>query len=81
VLLGAARLGAVIRFIPHPVIVGFTAGIAVIIFVGQWRDFLGLPHVSGEHFHERIWSLFQLLPKVEPFDDRYRTSKPGAGDG
>jgi SulP family sulfate permease len=63
VLLGAARLGAVIRFIPHPVIVGFTAGIAVIIFVGQWRDFLGLPDVSGAHFHERIWSLFQLLPQ------------------
>jgi SulP family sulfate permease len=63
VLLGAARLGAVIRFIPHPVIVGFTAGIAVIIFVGQWRDFLGLPDVTGAHFHERIWSLFQVLPQ------------------
>src|SRR3569833_2807251 len=35
VLMGVARMGAVIRFIPAPVIVGFTAGIAVTIFVGQ----------------------------------------------
>src|SRR5690606_11589152 len=37
VLMGAARLGSVIRFIPDPVIVGFTAGIAVIIWIGQWE--------------------------------------------
>src|SRR5579862_2291805 len=49
VLMGAAKLGGVIRFIPAPVIVGFTSGIGVIIFVGQWGDFLGLPPVSGEH--------------------------------
>jgi SulP family sulfate permease len=64
VLLGAAKLGGVIRFIPHPVIVGFTAGIAVVIFVGQWRDFFGLPAVGGEHFHERFWQLLQLLPRL-----------------
>jgi SulP family sulfate permease len=54
VLMGVARMGAVIRFIPMPVIVGFTAGIGVIIFVGQWGYFLGLGPVSGEHFHERF---------------------------
>src|SRR3984957_849596 len=36
---GFARLGAVIKYIPDPVIAGFTAGIGVIIFVGQWKDF------------------------------------------
>ena len=46
-LLGIARLGAIIKFIPDPVIVGFTAGIAVIIWIGQWQDFFGLPAVSG----------------------------------
>jgi SulP family sulfate permease len=66
VLLGVARLGAVIRFIPHPVIVGFTAGIAVIIFVGQWRDFLGLPAVAGTHFHERLLALLESLPRFHP---------------
>jgi sulfate permease, SulP family len=42
VIFGVAKLGAVIKFIPHPVITGFTSGIAVIIFTGQLKDFLGL---------------------------------------
>ena len=62
---GFARLGAVIKYIPNPVIVGFTAGIAVIIFVGQWKDFLGLaPMPSGVRFHEKLWSLLQALPSI-----------------
>ena len=63
-LLGMARLGAIIKFIPDPVIVGFTAGIGVIIWVGQWKDFFGLPKVSGEHFHEKLWHLLQVLPDL-----------------
>jgi sulfate permease, SulP family len=63
VLMGLARLGAVIKFIPAPVIVGFTAGIGVIIFVGQWRDFLGLPKTGGAHFHDKLWGLIQVLPQ------------------
>jgi SulP family sulfate permease len=63
-LMGVARMGAVIRFIPMPVIVGFTAGIGVIIFIGQWPDFLGLPKPSGEHFHEKLWYLLQSLPEI-----------------
>jgi SulP family sulfate permease len=42
VVIGAVRLGAVIKFIPHPVVVGFTSGIAVIIFSNEVKDFLGL---------------------------------------
>lgn len=61
-LMGLARMGSVIKFIPAPVIVGFTAGIGVIIFVGQWGDFLGLPKVAGEHFHDKVWHLLRLLP-------------------
>jgi SulP family sulfate permease len=64
---GFARLGAVIKYIPSPVIIGFTAGIGVIIFVGQWKDFLGLkPGDSGAHFHEKLWSLVQALPSLQP---------------
>jgi SulP family sulfate permease len=40
--MGALRLGALIKFIPLPVIIGFTNGIAVLIFLSQIRDFLGL---------------------------------------
>ena len=64
---GFARLGAVIKYIPDPVIVGFTAGIGVIIFVGQWQDFLGLnPAPSGLRFHEKLWSLIEALPTISP---------------
>lgn len=42
IILGIARMGVLIKFIPYPVITGFTSGIAVIIFSGQIRDFLGL---------------------------------------
>ncbi len=66
VLMGLARLGGVIRFIPAPVIVGFTSGIGVIIFVSQWHDFFGLPQVGGEHFYEKLWHLLQVLPEFHP---------------
>ena len=65
VAFGAARLGAVIKYIPSPVIVGFTAGIGIIIFVGQWKDFFGLaPGPSGLHFHEKLIALLQALPTL-----------------
>lgn len=62
-LLGIARMGAVIKFIPDPVIVGFTAGIGVIIWVGQWQYFFGLPAVSGEHFHNKLMQLIGVFPQ------------------
>ena len=42
IIMGFARLGAIIKFIPHPLIIGFTSGIALIIFSSQVKDFLGL---------------------------------------
>jgi SulP family sulfate permease len=42
VIMGVIGLGSAIKFIPHPVIVGFTSGIAVIIFSSQVKDFFGL---------------------------------------
>lgn len=41
-LMGFARLGSIIKYIPYPLIVGFTSGIALIIFSSQIKDFLGL---------------------------------------
>ena len=64
VLMGLARMGGVIKFIPAPVVVGFTAGIGVIIFVGQWSEFFGLPKPAGEHFHEKLWHLLESFPKT-----------------
>jgi SulP family sulfate permease len=42
IIMGFARLGAVIKFIPHPLIIGFTSGIALIIFSSEIKDFFGL---------------------------------------
>jgi SulP family sulfate permease len=54
--LGYARLGTFIKFIPYPVTVGFTAGIAVIIFASQLGELLGLTVAGGEPG--------ELLPKL-----------------
>ncbi len=43
IAMGVARLGTLLRFIPYPLTVGFTSGIALIIFSSQLKDFLGLP--------------------------------------
>jgi sulfate permease, SulP family len=65
-IMGFAQLGNVIKFIPGPVVVGFTSGIAVIIWTGQWKDFFGLhPAASGTHFHEKTWALIQALPSLD----------------
>lgn len=64
VLMGLAKLGGVIKFIPDPVIVGFTSGIGVIIFVGQWKDFFGITPIAAEHFHEKFWHLIQAIPSL-----------------
>ncbi|HVW16580.1 MAG TPA: SulP family inorganic anion transporter [Mucilaginibacter sp.] len=67
VIMGLVRLGNVIKFIPYPLIVGFTAGIAVIIFSSQVKDFFGLKMgsvpgdfiqkwlVYGAHFSSVNW--------------------------
>ena len=64
--MGLFRFGGMIRFISMPVIMGFTAGIGVVIFVGQWAAFFGLPKAGGEHFHQQLWSLLQSLPHLHP---------------
>jgi len=68
VLMGLAHLGNVIKFVPYPVIVGFTAGIALTIFSTQMNDFfgLGLNNVPAnfvdkwifyaQHFHVNWWA-------------------------
>ncbi|MBB1268448.1 SulP family inorganic anion transporter [Shewanella sp. SR44-3] len=64
-LLGLAKMGTMIKFIPDPVILGFTSGIGVIIWVGQWQDFFGLPPISGEYFHLKLLHLFESFPQLD----------------
>ncbi|KTC65311.1 transporter (plasmid) [Legionella adelaidensis] len=65
--MGMMKLGSVIKFIPDPVIVGFTSGIGVIIFVSEWNDFFGLSlHLPLETpFHAKIFALINALPQLD----------------
>ncbi|MBE6714281.1 MAG: STAS domain-containing protein [Ruminococcaceae bacterium] len=47
IFMGIFKFGALIKYIPHTITTGFTAGIAVTILVGQIKDFLGLKYVAG----------------------------------
>ncbi len=60
VIMGLARFGSVIKFIPYPVVVGFTSGIALLIFSTQIKDLFGLAinNVPSE-FHEKWIVYFQ----------------------
>lgn len=59
IIMGVLRLGSLIRFIPYTITTGFTTGIAVTIFIGQIKDFMGLtfetsPVETMEKLHEVI---------------------------
>ena len=47
IVMGVMRLGTLIRFVPHTITTGFTAGIAVTIVIGQLKDFMGLTYPAG----------------------------------
>jgi len=65
---GALRIGTYIKFIPFPVTVGFTAGIAVIIAASQLRDFFGLTLIEPEPgpFVEKLQALGSAITTVNP---------------
>ncbi|WP_376697274.1 C4-dicarboxylic acid transporter DauA [Wenzhouxiangella sp. EGI_FJ10305] len=68
-LMGLSGLGRLIRFIPYPVVVGFTAGIAVVIATLQIRDLLGLAATQGGgHFLEQLHGIVVALPSTRPQD-------------
>ena len=63
VIMSVLKVGRLVRYMPGPVVVGFTAGIALSILFGQLNNFLA---VSGtdptlEHFHQRTWDTFRHL--------------------
>ena len=66
--IGFLRLGTYIKFIPYPVTVGFTAGIAVIIFASQVKDLLGLTLGGAEPgpLLEKLPALWSALPTAHP---------------
>jgi SulP family sulfate permease len=64
IVVGALKMGRLLRFFPYPVIAGFTSGIAVIIFCGQLNEFLGLGLKMPEHVPQQLTSLATHLANV-----------------
>ena len=65
--LGLARLGALVNFISHSVIVGFTAGAAVLIATSQLTHFLGLSMPRGLNVHEVLLQVTVRFDEIDPF--------------
>ena len=67
VIMGFSQLGSLIKFIPYPVIVGFTSGIAIIIFSSEVKDFLGLgiSKVPAD-FIDKWSAYFEAMPTARP---------------
>jgi len=67
VAMGALKLGSLIKFIPYPVIAGFTSGIAVIIFIGQLKEFFGLSVKLPHHTLDQLIEIVKHLPETNGY--------------
>src|ERR1700756_3063746 len=68
IIMGFTRLGNMIKFIPYPLIVGFTTGIAVIIFSSEVKDFLGLKMGSVPADFISKWVAYgHHLTRLDPY--------------
>jgi sulfate permease, SulP family len=66
-VMGLARLGSLVNFISHSVVVGFTAGAAFLIAANQFKNFFGIDIPRGLHFHEMLGTLLLSLEQINPF--------------
>jgi len=66
-LMGLVRLGALVNFISHSVIVGFTAGAAVLILTKQLGNFFGLSLPAATHVHQTLYSVWLAIDDINPF--------------
>ena len=62
--LGAVKLGTIVNFVSHPVILGFMNAAAVIIFLSQLDMLLGIPKGRSDSFLYDIWEMFGYLPQT-----------------
>lgn len=66
-VLGLVRMGAMVNFISHTVVIGFTAGAAVLIATSQLRHFFGLEIPSGQAFYQTLAEFVRMLPQTNPY--------------
>ena len=67
ILMGVFKMGSLIKFIPYTITTGFTAGIAVTIFVGQIKDFLGITYADGVKPIETIEKIIANFEAISTF--------------
>ncbi len=65
--MGLARLGMLVNFISHTVIIGFTAGAAILIAASQIKNFFGLDMPRGAHFHEVLIQFGSHISDIQPW--------------
>ena len=68
ILMGVLRVGSLIKYIPHTITIGFTAGIAVTLVVGQLKDFLGLTYPDGTTAIETTEKLALVFENISTFN-------------
>ena len=68
IVMGVLRLGSLIKFIPYTITTGFTAGIAVTIFIGQIKDFLGLTYPKGTVTIETMQKIEAMAKNISSFN-------------
>ena len=66
-VMGLARLGVLVNFISHSVIIGFTAGAALLIAANQLKHFLGVSVERGLHFHETLVAVGRQITDINPY--------------
>jgi SulP family sulfate permease len=67
IILGAVRLGTLVNFISHSVVVGFTAGAAVLIIAKQLKNFFGVEIPRGGNLPEILHHFIQQIPNINPY--------------
>jgi SulP family sulfate permease len=67
IVLGLARMGALVNFISHSVIVGFTAGAAILIAAKQLKYFFGVEIARGGHLHDILIQFFHQIGQINPY--------------
>lgn len=68
VIMGLFKFGSLIKFIPYTITTGFTAGIAVTILVGQFKDFFGISYMHGEKPIETTEKLSAFFNNIDTFN-------------
>ena len=68
ILMGVLKLGSLIKYVPKTITVGFTAGIAVTIFLGQIKDFLGITYIDGAKPIEAIEKIEANIHNISTFN-------------